>query len=50
MAAYRSWVRQVLGAWQQRHEWRLEDGSLKMDDWIESSEPSADWLAKATPA
>lgn len=50
MSAYRIWVRREFGVWQQRHEWRRADGSIQMDDWIRSFQPSADWLSKTTPA
>lgn len=32
---YRIWTRpNGAGAWQQRHEWKRDDGSIRMDDWI----------------
>lgn len=41
IAAYRIWKRINGRNVEQRHEWRLQDGSVRMDDWIQSSGPFA---------
>lgn len=36
---YRIWKQQDGHRWFQRHEWKREDGSIEMDDWIPSAGP-----------
>jgi hypothetical protein len=33
-AAYRIWERKTAFSMYQRHEWRMDNGSIQMDDWI----------------
>lgn len=47
VAAYRIWQRRSQWGWEQRHEWRRRDGSIRMDGWIRGA---ADWCLDSSPA
>jgi len=38
VVAYRIWKRCVDGVWQQRHEWRFENGETDLEDWIRGTQ------------
>lgn len=47
-SAYRIWARKIVGVWMQRHEWRAGNGTVRADEWIRTTTPSADWIGRAT--